>query len=147
MALNTSPAKLGLNLPNDVVTAYGVVMDMGVMRGTVTLGAFSTGDASLYFITGGGVIGAGQHDLVKQSAPALVQSAQTHLESFFPSTTIFDALTNGQVRFFILTNQGVLTAIENEDEINSGGQRLSPLWYASQKLLTNLRLAPDKPND
>ena len=144
MALNTSAAKLGLRLPDDTTTAYGVVMDMGVIGGTATLVAFSTGDASLYVSSGGGVIGSGQHDSVRRSALALVQSAEARLR-LFSSTTRFDGPANGQVRFFILTNRGVLTAVESEDRIDSGGLPLSPVWYAGQKLLTDVRLVAEKP--
>lgn len=144
MALNTSATRLGLDLPKAPTTAYGVIIDMGVGHGTATLVAFSTGDASLYLSTGGGVIGGGQHPSVKRSAIDLIQSVQTSLASF-SSTTEFDVPPSGKVRFYILTNKGILTAIESEDQINSGTLPLSPVWHAGQKLLTEIRMASDKP--
>ena len=144
MALNTSATQLGLTLPEAPTTAYGVIMDMGVGRGTATLVAFSTGDTSLYISTGGGVIGAGQDPSVRQSAIALIQSVQTRLTSL-SSTTKFEVPPSGNVRFYVLTNRGVLTATENENRINSGTLPLSPVWYAGQKLLTEVRMASEKP--
>lgn len=144
MALGMTAAKLGLDVPTDKLTAYGVIMDMGVERGTATLVAYKTGDASLYLSTGGGVIGGFAHEAVKNSALAFVRSAQANLESFSPAKS-FEVPANGQVRFYVLTNRGVLTASEPVDQINAGKLTLSPLWFDGQRLLTEVRLISNEP--
>ena len=148
-ALHTSAAVLGLP-PIDPIdgkmSVYGVIMDMGLPGGTGTLVGFSTGDSSLYLSSGGGIIGGGGHASVCLSARAWVESAQA-LQGAFSLTTTFERPANGQTRFFILTNHGILTTTEPTEKLNSGNLELSSVWYAGQKLLTDLRLSADKPAD
>src|SRR5262249_2976490 len=40
---------------------YGLLMETGYDKAVVTLACFLTGDTSLYFSNGGGIIGAGKH--------------------------------------------------------------------------------------
>jgi len=145
-ALQTTLTDLGIKLADDTLSAYGLVMDMGLPRGTATLVAFSSGDASLYVSTGGGIIGGIGHAAVRQSARGWIQSVQAHLSSFAP-TTAFPQPAVGTVRLFVLTNRGVLTAVAAIEEINSGKLELSPVWYDGQRLLTDLRQSENKPTD
>ena len=145
-ALHTSAAALGLPPIDGKMSVYGVIMDMGLQRGTATLVGFSTGDGSLYLSSGGGIIGGGGHASVRQSARAWVESAEAH-QGAFTLTTTFERPTNGQTRFFILTNHGTLTATELTEKLDRENPELSPVWKAGQKLLTDLRLCVDKPAD
>jgi hypothetical protein len=146
LALNAKPADLGLTLNSDAVSVYGIVMDMGLERGTATLTAFSTGDASLYLSTGGGIIGGIGHAPVRQSVRAWIQSASEHLASF-SATATFEVPANGQVRFFVLTNRGILGTTVREADFHSDKVDLAPVWYAGQQVLTDLRVSMDKPTD
>ena len=139
-ALRVTPGDLGLQLRPDRQSVYGVVMDMGLPDGTATLAAYSTGDASLYLSSGGGMIGGGGHAKVRQAAQALMQVAESHLTSF-STTSAFDRPAGGRARFFLLTNRGVLAATVAEDEVDAGQAPLSPVWHAAQQVLTELRLS------
>src|SRR6185503_9039174 len=60
LALGTTAEtlKLGNWGPDD---CYGILMETGYETAVATLVCFVTGDTSLYFSNGGGVIGAGKH--------------------------------------------------------------------------------------
>ncbi|QUD88691.1 hypothetical protein [Phenylobacterium montanum] len=145
-ALNVRPADLGVKPSGGKAAVYGVVMDMGVPQGTATLVGFVSGDASLYLSTGGAMIGGGGHATVRTSAQDWVQVVQAHLAAFSP-TTSFPTPTDEYVRFYVLTSDGVLTATVKIDAVDSGGLELSPVWYAGQRLLTDLRQSQGRPVD
>jgi len=146
-ALRFSPSDLGIHLPDDNLSAYGVVMDIGMGNNTATVTSFSSGDASLYLSTGGGVIGGIGHDAVRQAARAWVKTAQEHLSLFAP-TTSFPHPADGHVRFFVLTNRGALTADVSEERLKDGSdEQLLPMWGAGQNVITAIRLSTHQPPD
>src|SRR6202034_1792143 len=106
LALKTSPNDLKLQLDSGETIAYGVLMEMGLPKGTATLTSYSTGDASLYLSTGGGVIGGIHHDNVRSAAKLFVSSAQAYLSKLNEVAT-FPLPPAGSTHFFVLTNHGV----------------------------------------
>ncbi len=70
MALSMRPAELRLPRDWDPNAPYGIVMDMSIDEVVVTVISFASGDASLYFSTGGGVLGGGGHSPVRDAAKA-----------------------------------------------------------------------------
>jgi hypothetical protein len=109
-ALQTKFVELGVKLADDATFPYGLVMDMGLPKGTATLVAFSSGDASLYMSTGSGIIGGIGHASVRESARGWVHSVEAHLTAFAPTTT-FALPAVGYIRLFVLTSCGTLTAV------------------------------------
>ena len=53
LAFKSSRAKLGLSPTSVPTQPWGVIMDWGVTKGTVTVVAFSDGSASVYLSSGG----------------------------------------------------------------------------------------------
>src|SRR5690242_19889228 len=111
LALKSSPLDLNLKLDDDKTIAFGIVMDTGYPNGTATLTSFVSGDASLYFSNGGGLLGGIGHETVRGAAQQFVKSAQTFLDKV-GKTAEFPLPSNGKVRFFILTNHGVYGSSE-----------------------------------
>ena len=138
MALGFKPADLGLaDLPAG--RAYGIIMDIDVDGETATLTSFASGDASLYLSTGGGTIGGGEHEAVAEAARRFVQAAGDHLQGMRKA----DAQPRpaaGQVTFYVLTSQGVFGATRPENDLGEERDPLSPLFYAGQDVITQLRL-------
>ena len=139
-ALRVTPGDLGLKLRPGDPSVYGVVMDWSLPEGTATVVAYSTGDASVYLDSGGGVIGGFAHSKVREAARRWMQVAETRLTSFSRTTT-FERPGAGQVRFFVLTTHGAMTATVTEAELSAGGHVLSPVWNAGQQVMAELRLA------
>lgn len=145
LALQFKPGDLGIKTA-DATSPYGLIMDMGVARGTATLAAFSSGDASFYLSSGGGIIGGVGHASVREATRRWLHTAEVRLTSFAPATEV-PLPAPGHVRLSVLTNRGTLTAIAPIEEINAGKLELSPVWYEGQRLLTALRESQNKAND
>lgn len=139
MALQTTPSSLRLKLDDRQTTPFGIVMDFGSSKGTATLVAFSTGDASLYFSSGGGIIGGIGRENVKSAAKALVEAASSVLAKMSPATS-FPESAEGMTNIFVLTNHGVVDTEAGSDDLASGKSDFSALFNAGQDVITQLRL-------
>lgn len=138
MALGTTAEALKLDGvgPGE---CYGVVMDTGYERAVVTLACFLTGDASLYFSNGGGIIGSGQHASVAAAAKQFIQMAakfvpQMQVTAESPTPAV------GMTFFYALTPRARYSF--GAPEIDFGNKRsiLFPLFYAGQDVVTAIRL-------
>jgi len=119
-------------------TVWGVLMETGYPEAAATLVSLADGTASIYFSSGGGVIGGGQHEAIATAARRVVRLSKDYL-SKMTSTSQFPLPRPGQVKFYILTTKGVLTVEELEETLGAGNHQLSPLFYAAQEVITGLR--------
>ena len=133
MALRLTPAQAGAEArPGE---PFGVIMETSFDRGTASLVALADGSASLYFSTGGGVIG-GRADAAKRC----VATAATLLEHLTPIAD--DAFPSpGRTRFHVLTPEGRVGGDVGTEELAGGTYPLSQLFFAGQDVITELRLA------
>jgi hypothetical protein len=133
LALHLTPAKAGLEVrPGE---PFGVIMETAFDRGVATLLALSDGSASLYFSTGGGVIG-GKADAARRC----VAAAAMVLPQLTPVTDdAFPPL--GRTRFHILIPEGRVGGEAESEALAGGAHALSPLFFAGQDVITELRLA------
>ena len=119
-------------------TVWAVLMETGYAEAAATLVALGDGTASLYFSSGGGVIGGGPHPSISTPARRLVRLAGNHLSGMSP-TSEFPLPTVGEVKFYVLTTNGVLTAEAAEEALGAGEHQLSPLFFAGHDVITGLR--------
>jgi hypothetical protein len=117
---------------------WGVLMEMGHADAAVTPVALNDGTASLYFSWGGGVIGGGPHPSINASARRTVAMAACELSKLSP-TAAFPLPAVGEVKFYVLTTGGVLTAAAREETLGAGEHPLSALFYAGHDVITALR--------
>lgn len=140
--LTLNPAKLfpeGADTPADTSKVWGVLMEMGYPKAVVTLVALADSTASLYYSTGGGIIGAGQHEgpaqavltLIEQAAPYVVQCERVQ---------DYPLPQPGNVRFYLLTFDGVFSTEAPEDDLGYNRHALSPLFYTAQSLISEMRM-------
>ncbi len=66
LAFSVTAEQLGLEIPNDSIKVYGIISDIDMDGETATIVTFLTGEASIYLSSGGGFIGAGQHESVQK---------------------------------------------------------------------------------
>ena len=143
MAFDVSTQKLEISFPNDEVKVYGIIMDMDMGGGIATLVAYSTGDASTYLSTGGGVIGGGQHDAVNKAAKKLIAQAQNYLtKAILVSET--PTASNGVVNIYFLTNNGKYLIKEQLSNFNSEKSSIQLLFYEANDVITQLRMCTNK---
>lgn len=129
---------LEMRLPGASPSA--ALMELGLDDGTATLVAVADGATSLYFSNGGGIIGAGEHEPVSEASAKYLRTARDH-------TDLMEAAKDrplpaaGHVRFYVVTEDGLLSAEAEEPALAGGAHPLSDLYAAGQELLTAVRLA------
>jgi hypothetical protein len=143
MALAVTSEQLQITLPADQTKIYGVVMDWDLGDGTATFISFSTGDASMYLSSGGGLIGGGQHENVSTAAKAFIDKAQQYLDKTakVDSTPLPD---KNCVRFYFMTNKGKFSAQENLKNFDNSSSPWLPLLEEGNKVISELRLIQEK---
>ena len=117
---------------------FGVVMDTGFPKALVTLVALVDGTTSLYFGTGGGVIGAGEHEAVRSATLAFLACAEQDLE-LFAAAEESPLPAIGEVRFYLRTYAGLRSAQALEAKLVLGTHALSPLFVAAHVVITAVR--------
>jgi hypothetical protein len=139
LALKISPDDLGLKLDGDGIAAHGVLMEFTLPKATVTLTSYSSGDASLYFSTGGGVIGGVGHETVRSAARQFVSSAQTFLNKM-KEVASFPLPPTGVTHFYVLTNHGIYCSPELiSDDLRNPASEFFALFAAGQDVITEIR--------
>lgn len=118
---------------------FGVLMETGYPNGTATLVAFGEGSASLYFSSGGGIIGGGRHASVREAALDFVDLSRQFLEHMDPAA-IHPLPSAGKVAFTVLTPSGAWSTTEDEQDLGHNRSELAPLFYAGHAVITELRL-------
>lgn len=138
-AITTKHKELNLDLSDDRTQAYGVLIDIAVEDGSATIVAFRTGDASMYTSSGGGIIGGIGHETVRNASIKLVEAANKKIAEL-ATTDSMQIPEPGNVRYYVLTNNGRYFADETEDEFFSRSGRLSDLSAAGNDLIAELRV-------
>ena len=143
-ALNTKSDQIDLDVAKD--EPFGVLMEVGIESGIFTLSAFSTGDASLYFSTGGGILGGIGHENVREVSKQFIEESRDFLE-YMELVDEYPLPEYGRVRFYIITDDGVWGADYSESEIAKRGHLMAPLYYAADDLVTELRIISESQSE
>jgi hypothetical protein len=138
-ALGWSRKSLGLTATLSPTQTWGIVMDWVVTKGTATIVAISDGSASIYLSSGGGFLGGGGHESVRNAAKRMVAAAVECQQTAHP-TNIYPLPPSGTVNFYFLTDVGVLTASASEADLRSHRSPLATLGEAGQNVITQYRL-------
>jgi hypothetical protein len=138
MALSLSAADIGaVEIPNGA-RVFGVLMESWIGNTIATLVCFVDGTTSLYFSSGGGVIGAGQHETVRTVATSLV-ALGNHFAPSFAVTTTFPFPAKERVRFFLRTFDGTKTSEVDESDVTTPRVPLFSLFFAGQRVISAIR--------
>ena len=141
--LGLDPGEIGLAASADAPHVWGVLMETGYTVGLATLVSLADGTTSLYYSTGGGMLGSGEYAPIAQASKAFVVEAEDHYQRMSP-TIEFPLPEVGQVKFYILTYTGTFTADASEKKLAAGKHALSPLFNRAHEILTQLRLLAEK---
>jgi hypothetical protein len=136
MAFDMSFQQLGLTLNDSDI--YGVILDWDIGDGIVTLVAYKTGDASLYFSSGGGVIGGGQNHYICSAAKKFVKEATVY---FNESKVIYATPLpdKNSIRFYFLTAKGKHCIHEQLKNIRNKTSAYYDYFGIANDLITELR--------
>jgi hypothetical protein len=130
----------GLALPSeDHPDVSGVVVDIPAEGGFATVVALTDNTTSMYTSTGGGTIGAGEHEKVASATERLLSVAQAHRASFSRHGDL-DLPPPGFVRFHILSPSGSRGEDVPEDSYwGRAPHELMPVIAATQDVVTAMR--------
>jgi hypothetical protein len=136
-AIETKAENLGLADPkgNQV---YGTIMEMGIPNSVVTLVCFADGDASLYYKTGGGMIGGIGHENVRKAAQEFTSLARKAVARMTRASE-FPLPEPDRVRFYVLTTRGVFTTETGREALGDSGSDLGALFYGGQEVVSQMR--------
>jgi hypothetical protein len=143
MALETKPDQLGLSLPSEKTTVYGIVMDWDLKNGTASIISFLTGDASIYFSSGGGIIGGGTHENVKIIAKQFVEKAQQMLDKSL-KTEQTPLPEKNTVVFYLLTDKGIYTGQDKMENFSNQTSKWLGLFLIGNEVINELRSIKEK---
>ena len=138
-ALNTKASELGLEANENTNQPYGIVMDWNIGNGTATLISFATGDASLYYSTGGGSLGGVGVEEIHDAAIEFVNLSEKYVDKL-SITSEYPMPPVGYVRFYILTPQGVYGSDDiDDDSLTKDGIDFRLLFSAAQNVISEFR--------
>jgi hypothetical protein len=145
MLLSAKPADFGLTPTPELPRVWAAMMEWQVSNALVSLVAVAEGSTSLYFGTGGGILGGGEHESVRRENRKLLMFIEKSLEMFVSIDSPLEAL-KGSVAFAVLTYGGFRGARDREERITQQKSPLWPVYYLGQGVITALRLATERPS-
>jgi hypothetical protein len=113
-------------------------MDWDLGEGTATLTSFLSGDASVYLSSGGGIIGGGGHENVKQASIAFISKAEKYLDKATRTDETPLPDSNG-IKFYFLTNKGKFVGQEQMINFENSSSEWLALFEEGNKLMTEIR--------
>jgi hypothetical protein len=135
---------LGLVVKRDGVKAFGLVIDLGLGNGVVTLSTLITGDIALFASDGGGTLGGIDEPATKSAAVTAIKCAEAELGMMTP-TKAFPLPAAGEAVFYLLlSDRRILTAKDSMQRLVAGESALSPAWAAAHKIFERLGIAAVK---
>ncbi|MDH3221670.1 MAG: hypothetical protein OEO19_19230 [Gammaproteobacteria bacterium] len=138
MVLGLDPAKIGITREKLKHPVWGMIMDTGFADGSFSLIALADGTTSLYFSDGGGIVGGGEHDSVRDASGYYLTGAQYFYKDATRTTT-FPLPGDGEVKFYFLSFDGVSVYSALEEDLGNQQDKLFNLFYAAHGVITELR--------
>ena len=137
-ALTFSADTLGVALPAPPPHVWGAIMEIGFPGAAATLVCLADGSTSLYFSSGGAMIGAGERPAVRAAAAEFLRAAELALSAFAPSS-VSPLPPPGRVQFYLRTSDGLMAQGADEQELGRGGGPLAPLFQAGHAVIARMR--------
>ncbi len=139
--LRVQPAHLGMR-PDSASPIFGVVMETGYRGGSAAFVCLADGTVSLYTSTGGGVIGAGEHEAVRGACLEMLSWTNQYAREFIEACTAvaeYPLPESGDVFFYLLTTDGVHLAKCTEAALVADQDPFSNLFRSCHMVLTVMR--------
>ncbi|MGI9234951.1 MAG: hypothetical protein ACR2RD_15065 [Woeseiaceae bacterium] len=121
---------------------FALLMETGYEEAVATVVATADGGASLYFSNGGGIIGAGEYEQVRGVVFETLSATEQFADQL-DRTASYPLPKSGETRFYVIAEQGVLTAVAPEDRLGNEKHDLSPLFHQVHKLIAYIRTAEE----
>lgn len=138
MVLQLPAAEAGVAPSAEHREVWAVIVDLTHREGTATLVAMADGTASLYSSAGGAVTTGAEAPRVARTADRLLSLAEWLLDGIPPATS-FPLPGPGAVAVHVRTYDGGHSVSITEEDLAAGGHELSTLYFATHRLLDELR--------
>ncbi len=138
LAFTIKPEDMDIKIGN-AYQVYGAVVDMGVDTNKIaTMICFIDGTTSLYFSEGGGIIGAGRHESVKNAASTFLENCFSVLPVTENADSIDKLPAENQHTFYLFTKAGIFTITIKLHDVKKCKEYQS-LFSHSQIVLNEIR--------
>lgn len=118
---------------------WGVMMELGEAEVVVSLVALLDGSVSIYLSDGNGVLGCGLHPDVRLAAAKMLNIAAQTVDAGEPVAS-YPMPGDGHVRFYLLTDGGVVMIDGDRQQLNDGEFELAELYYAGHSVIDIVEL-------
>lgn len=142
-ALTLDPAKIGLAPSPEHPQVFAGFMEMGRDGAVVTVVVIADGTTSMYWSTGGGILGSGLRESVKPPSRAFLATLERHLREMHIDGPDHQLPGVGEVHFRARTFAGTCLMISASEQ--DLGEKRHPLWdafYAGHAVITAIRQLP-----
>jgi len=136
--LKMDPRNIGITREKLKHPVWGILMETGFVDGSFSLIALADGTTSLAFSDGVGIIGGGDHQSVRNASGYLLSGAQYFYQDAMP-TTRFPLPAKGEVKFYLLSFDGVKEYSSLEKDLVNQRDGLSNLFFAAHDVIKELR--------
>jgi hypothetical protein len=140
-ALQVTAAELGLE-PDAKAPIHGVIMETAYPEAVATFVCLRDGTVSLYFSTGGGFIGGGQHESVRAACLEMFEITNRYGPEFLAAcqrVSAFALPKTGEVYFYLLAADGVHQAKCREDALAAQRDPFSAMFNNLHAVMAELR--------
>jgi hypothetical protein len=133
-----------LELGPEVVDAplRGVALELGMAGGSASVVCVADGTTSMYTSGGGGYLGMGGHEPVRQANAAFRAAVAARLDTLAPTVDV-PLPGAGEVNIVAVTADGVRLLRCAEAEAKDPGSPAYPLSVAGQIVVTQIRLVAE----
>lgn len=141
-ALRITPDDVGIPGEFDPQVPFGVVVDFYIDDDLTTIAAYANGEASIFFENGGGVLGGGIYQIVKDAALEVIIAGADVYELAEPADgTPYPQ--PGQVGVYLMALDGVRYINGQVSDLAAGSEPLAVLYQAVQDLTEQLRVVSE----
>jgi hypothetical protein len=109
MVFGTDPAQLGPRKPDTRDRVWAMVIETGYPDAVATMIVLIDGTVSLYFSSGGGLIGLGDHEQISDAGHRLLRLA-ADFTPCFEEARDFPLPEKGHTRIYLMAYSGVIEA-------------------------------------
>lgn len=120
---------------------WGVYMEIGYPNAAVSLHCLIDGTVSMFFSSGGGFMGMGEHQSVRMKAEEFILAAETNFKKLNKAKNCPLPEVN-RVRFYVLTYEGIFTAQDNRNIANDDHELFS-LFHGGHEVIAAIRAVQD----
>lgn len=141
-SLRLETLTIGTRHLDSELEVLALLMETGTADAVASLSVIADGSVDFFFSNGGGIIGADDHQQIRDEAVSLLGEAKNFLGDMTP-TEQFPLPEQGSTRFYAVTHHGIFTTEGLETDMDYERHHLSPLFFQAHRLISFLRMVDE----